>query len=70
MFETLWDFAWVSVLLILPRRNPRPSWTSSLFARTAARAVLLLHVSTGGTAKPVYFQRAKGALFLMVKAAI
>lgn len=61
-FETPWDFAWVSVLLILPRRNPRPFWTSSLFARTAARAVPLLHVSTGGTAKPVYFQKARGAL--------
>lgn len=61
-FETPWDFAWVSVLLILPRRNPRPFWTSSLFARTAARTAPLLHVSTGGTAKPVYFQKARGAL--------
>ena len=61
-FETPWDFAWVSVLLILPRRNPRLFWTSSLFARTDARATLLLHVSTGGTAKPVYFQKARGAL--------
>jgi len=61
-FETPWDFAWVSALLILRRRNPRPFWTSSLFARTAARTVPLLHVSAGGTAKPVCFQKPRGAL--------
>lgn len=62
-FESPWDFAWVSVLLILPVRNPRLFWTSSLRARPAARAVLLLHVSTGGTVKLVCFQGARGALF-------
>lgn len=68
-FESPWDFAWVSMLLILPVRNPRLLWTSSLRARPAARAVLLLHVSTGGTVKLVCFQGGQGSPVFPLKAA-